>query len=1163
VTFNGFISYSHAADGRLAPALQRGLHRLAKPWYRRRALWIFRDQTGLAVTPGLWSAIQEGLDSSDWFVLMASPEAAESQWVNREIEHWIATKSAKRILPVVTGGQWSWDPARADFTEDSTAVPPALRGVFAEEPLFLDLRWARDDKHLNLRHSRFRDAIAQLAAPMHGLTKDDLEGEDVRQHRLVRRVWTVAVATVLTLGLVASLAGVFAVRNGQRASMSAAEASRNLRTAAQQKESADTFAREARLQEANAQKQEQRARDAAVETKRQEANAHKQAENARTQQELADRAAARSRTQEQIARQQREAAQRAAADAEQQRRLAQDQQKLAGEAASDADRQKRLAERQQRAAEQAAQDAQHQKRIADEQALLAKQSAEDARRQTELATEQRRLADEAAEEAQRQKGIAEQEQRKAEEAAEDARTQQANAEEQRRIAIGRRLMNEAKETMDDDPKTALMLGLAAQKVQPDAEARSELTGLVTSTRYAGTLDSVVRTVVPGRGGVVAVDNVDGTVSLWNVTDPRNPTLLSTIREGAWLQAQTFGPGGNTLVVIDRSGSRRVAVLWNVADRAHPVRLASFPRDRDISEVVFSPERGMFVTTNGTPGSAELWEMTDPARPKRLSTLTHPGYLGRAVFSPDGRTLVTRAATDIVWDVTDPAHPVQIATLDSSVLADGSLMEYSPTRPILATGDTKGTVIIWNMQDPAEPKRVAVLTHADTVRALAFNPAGDTLASADLRGTMTLWDVANSLEPYLKPVRLDSMVIRGGSIESMAFNADGRTLITASHGASATLWSVTAPGAPQKGGGLNDSADARNLAVAFSPDGLRALAARQDGTARFYDMDGDHARRRYSVIPIHNYFMIQSAAISADLRTVAAIGADDSRWTLTDVSDPNEPVSTAFDDPGSSVSAVAISPDGNTLAVANVANGGEDKMTLWDLTDRAHPSTLATLSEDVGWARSAAFSPDGRTVAVGRSDGAVTLWNVADPAHPTRQAALTSHSEFVNSVVFSPDGRTLATGSDDETTILWDIADRPRPRRVTVLTGQHAPVTSVAFSPDGRTLATASSAPAIASGGSRTILWDRADGPRPTRVATMVSNAVYEDWVGFSPNGHILAVSNVNYRDGGLVSLWNYTGLNDLRADPARSACAITGRGLTEDEWGRHLPELPYQNTCPG
>ena len=74
--FDGFISYSHAADGRLAPAVQRGLHRLAKPWHRRRALWIFRDQTGLAVTPGLWSSIQNALDGSEYFVLLAGADGA-------------------------------------------------------------------------------------------------------------------------------------------------------------------------------------------------------------------------------------------------------------------------------------------------------------------------------------------------------------------------------------------------------------------------------------------------------------------------------------------------------------------------------------------------------------------------------------------------------------------------------------------------------------------------------------------------------------------------------------------------------------------------------------------------------------------------------------------------------------------------------------------------------------------------------------------------------------------------------------------------------------------------------------------------------------------------------------------------------------------------------
>jgi hypothetical protein len=237
MSFNGFISYSHAADGRLAPAVQRGLHQLAKPWHRRRALWIFRDQTGLAVTPALWSSIQKALDASDWFVLLASPEAADSVWVNREVEHWVASKSPDRILPVVTDGHWHWDPERGEFTPDSTAVPPALRGVFVEEPFFLDLRWARDDGHLTLRHSRFRDAIAQLAAPMHGISKDDLEGEDVQLHRRALR-WRWAVATLMVSAAMTVVASVTTVvmgtRNADLANAAAAESYRQQAKALEQ-----------------------------------------------------------------------------------------------------------------------------------------------------------------------------------------------------------------------------------------------------------------------------------------------------------------------------------------------------------------------------------------------------------------------------------------------------------------------------------------------------------------------------------------------------------------------------------------------------------------------------------------------------------------------------------------------------------------------------------------------------------------------------------------------------------------------------------------------------------------------------------------------------------------------------------------------------------------
>jgi hypothetical protein len=75
-SYDAFVSYSHAADGRLAPALQAGLQSLAKPWYGRRALRVFRDKTSLSASPALWPAIERALAQASYFVLLASPEAA-------------------------------------------------------------------------------------------------------------------------------------------------------------------------------------------------------------------------------------------------------------------------------------------------------------------------------------------------------------------------------------------------------------------------------------------------------------------------------------------------------------------------------------------------------------------------------------------------------------------------------------------------------------------------------------------------------------------------------------------------------------------------------------------------------------------------------------------------------------------------------------------------------------------------------------------------------------------------------------------------------------------------------------------------------------------------------------------------------------------------------
>ena len=216
--YDAFISYSHAADDMLAPAVQHALHTFAKPWYRLRAMHVFRDKTNLSASPGLWQSIETALGHSEWFLFMASPSAAQSHWVGQEITWWLRNRGSGRMLILLTDGDLAWDEARNDFVAGPTsAAPDLLRGAFAGEPLFVDLRWAKAESSLSIRHSQFRAAILDIVATVRGRSKDELDGEDVQQNRRNRRwAWSAAIALTL-LTITAVLAAVVAVQKRNQA----------------------------------------------------------------------------------------------------------------------------------------------------------------------------------------------------------------------------------------------------------------------------------------------------------------------------------------------------------------------------------------------------------------------------------------------------------------------------------------------------------------------------------------------------------------------------------------------------------------------------------------------------------------------------------------------------------------------------------------------------------------------------------------------------------------------------------------------------------------------------------------------------------------------------------------------------------------------------------
>jgi tetratricopeptide (TPR) repeat protein len=214
--YDAFISYSHAKDKPIAAALQAVIQKLGKPWYRRRGLRAFRDDTSLSATPQLWPSIEQALAQSRYLLLLSSPESAASPWVGKEVEYWLANKSTDTLLIGVTSGTLDWDGKRGDFRWKPTPpLPAVLKGRFPAEPKWVDLSAYREGA--NPRDARFLDLGADFAAAIHGMPKEDLLSQEVRQQRRALSLAVGAACLLLLLAIGAVTAGIIAKVQAERA----------------------------------------------------------------------------------------------------------------------------------------------------------------------------------------------------------------------------------------------------------------------------------------------------------------------------------------------------------------------------------------------------------------------------------------------------------------------------------------------------------------------------------------------------------------------------------------------------------------------------------------------------------------------------------------------------------------------------------------------------------------------------------------------------------------------------------------------------------------------------------------------------------------------------------------------------------------------------------
>jgi tetratricopeptide (TPR) repeat protein len=211
--YRAFISYSHA-DEAWAKWLHKALetYRVPKRLVGRetaagavpeRLAPVFRDRDELATATSLGETLTRALQESACQLVICSPKAAQSRWVNEEIRTFKRLGRSHRIFALVVSGE----PGGSSRPElaDQECFPPALLfeiepdGALSDrrtEPIAADVRSGKDSK---------QDARLKLIAGLLDVGLDELkQREAARRHR--RMAW-LAAASIAGMAITSGLAG--------------------------------------------------------------------------------------------------------------------------------------------------------------------------------------------------------------------------------------------------------------------------------------------------------------------------------------------------------------------------------------------------------------------------------------------------------------------------------------------------------------------------------------------------------------------------------------------------------------------------------------------------------------------------------------------------------------------------------------------------------------------------------------------------------------------------------------------------------------------------------------------------------------------------------------------------------------------------------------------
>ena len=226
MAFKAFISYKHNVVSDFVKRFEYALKQYGKP-VLSAPIRIFRDENHLRPGVNLPQLIRSALEDSEFLILLASPEAAASDWVKEELDIWCSTlERTESLIIVLTAGKISTDPETKLINwdaSDTDALPFQLRHHLRKVPLYVDMTWATAEESFDLSNAEFKVAINAVVARLRGCDPNDMLGIEVIQHRRNIRLRNIAITLLITLTCLSVWGGISAWQANEETQKTLAE----------------------------------------------------------------------------------------------------------------------------------------------------------------------------------------------------------------------------------------------------------------------------------------------------------------------------------------------------------------------------------------------------------------------------------------------------------------------------------------------------------------------------------------------------------------------------------------------------------------------------------------------------------------------------------------------------------------------------------------------------------------------------------------------------------------------------------------------------------------------------------------------------------------------------------------------------------------------------